>query len=122
MKAKSIKGKSIEEIKSELQKSMEDGFKPTLAIVFLSISQDRKAIGQILDENDISVFGVTTHGEFIDEETEKGSIVMMLLDLNPDYFIILFDEYPDKNYRAITQKMAKKIFRVIFKTRFFNCR
>ena len=35
MKAKSIKGKSSEEIKSALQQSMADGFKPTLAIVFL---------------------------------------------------------------------------------------
>ena len=43
MKAKSIKGKSAEEIQAALQQSMIDGFKPTLAVVFLSISQDRKA-------------------------------------------------------------------------------
>ena len=43
MKAKSIKGKSTEEIQSALQQSMADGFKPTLAIVFISKSQDRKA-------------------------------------------------------------------------------
>ena len=41
MKTKSIKGKSTEQIKIELDKSMEDGFAPTLAIVFLSVSQDR---------------------------------------------------------------------------------
>ena len=34
MKAKSIKGKSPEEIKAALEQSMADGFKPTLAIVF----------------------------------------------------------------------------------------
>ena len=34
MKAKSIKGKSPEEIQIELKKSMADEFKPTLAIVF----------------------------------------------------------------------------------------
>jgi len=44
MKAKSIKGKTPAEIKSVLQQSMADGFKPTLAIVFLSVSQDRKSI------------------------------------------------------------------------------
>ena len=40
MKAKSIKGKSPEEIQTELDKCMQDGFKPTLAVVFLSMSQD----------------------------------------------------------------------------------
>ena len=34
MKAKSIKGKSAEEIKTSLQESMADGYQPTLAIVF----------------------------------------------------------------------------------------
>ncbi len=34
MKAKSIKGKSTEEIKTALEQSMTDGFKPTLAICF----------------------------------------------------------------------------------------
>ena len=35
MKAKSIKGKSTEEIKAALTQSMADGFKPTLAISVL---------------------------------------------------------------------------------------
>ena len=48
MKAKSIKGNSNEEIKSALAESMADGFKPTLAIVFISIKQDRKAVCEIL--------------------------------------------------------------------------
>jgi hypothetical protein len=41
MKAKSIKGKSTEETKSALEESIADGYKPTLAIVFISIKQDR---------------------------------------------------------------------------------
>ena len=53
MKAKSIKGKSPEEIKSALHESMSDGFKPTLAIVFLSVKQDRNAVCKILDEKGI---------------------------------------------------------------------
>jgi hypothetical protein len=107
MKAKSIKGISPKEIQSALVDSMNDGFIPTLAIVFLSISQDRGAICELLSEKDIAVFGATTNGEFIDEEMEKGSVVILLLDLNPSYFTILFDEYPTKNYREVTQSMAK---------------
>jgi len=108
MKAKSIKGKSPEEIQSALQESMADGFKPTLAIVFLSVSQDRKAIGKVLDEYGIAIYGVTTHGEFIDEDLGKESIAILLVDINPAYFTILFEEYPEKNYREVTQDMAKK--------------
>ena len=40
MKAKSIRGGSAEEIDSALQQSMADGFRPTLAIVFISIKQE----------------------------------------------------------------------------------
>ena len=83
MKAKSIKGKSTEEIKAALTETMDGKFKPTVAIVFLSVKQDREAISRLLDEKGIQIFGATTAGEFIDGEIEAGSIVMMLLDMNP---------------------------------------
>ena len=108
MKAKSIKGKSPEEIQSALQQSMADDFKPTLAIVFLSVSQDRKAISKILDDAGIKIFGATTNGEFIDENSEKLSVAILLLDINPDYFTVLFSEYPEKNYREIARAIAQK--------------
>lgn len=115
MKAKSIKGKSTEEVKEELKKSMADaclpdrqGFKPTLAICFISKSQDRSAITAILDEEGISVFGCTTNGEFIDEETETGSAAILLLDINKEYFEIYFQEYPEKNYREVASSIARQ--------------
>ena len=108
MKAKSIKGKSHEEIKTGLEQSMADGFKPTLAIVFLSVSQDRKAICKILDAHDIAIFGATTSGEFIDEVTEKGTAVVLLLDTNRDNFQIYLEEFPEKNYRETASGIAKK--------------
>lgn len=92
MKAKSIKGKSTAEIKLALSECMADGFKPSLAIVFISIKQDREAICNMLDEKGIQIFGATTAGEFIDGEIEAGSIVIMLLDMNPAYFKIEFLE------------------------------
>ncbi len=92
MQVKSIKGKSTEEIKAALEDSMGDGFKPTLAIVFISVKQDRVAISRLLDGKGIQIFGATTAGEFIDGEIEAGSIVMMLLDMNPAYFKIEFLE------------------------------
>ncbi len=108
MKAKSIKGKSAEEIQSALAESMADGFKPTLAIVFLSISQNREDICGILEKEGIVIFGATTSGEFIDEVTEKGTVVMLLLDIKKDHFQIFFEEFPEKNYREKAGSIAGK--------------
>ncbi len=115
MKAKSIQGKSPNEIQAALQESMADahlpdgqGFQPTLAVVFLSVKQDINAICEILDKRNIAIFGATTHGEFIDVQLGKESVAILLMDLNPDYFSILFSEYPDKNYREVASTIAKE--------------
>lgn len=108
MKAKSIKGKSTEEINIALKASMAVGFMPTLAIAFISKSQDRKAIRDLLTAKGIAIYGCTTHGEFIDEEPEKGSAAILLLDLSKDYFQIYFEEYPNKNYREVATTISKK--------------
>jgi len=108
MKAKSIKGKSTQEIKTAFKQCISDGFKPTLAIVFLSVKQDQVIVCSILDKEGIAIYGVTTCGEFIDEEIEKGSIAILLLDINPGYFSILFDELGDKSPREATKAIAQK--------------
>src|SRR6476646_8927646 len=108
MQAKSITGTSPEEIKSALAQSMSDGFTPTLAIVFLSVKQNRQQLCNILDEQKIAIYGATTHGEFIDEELGRGTIAILFLEIDRNYFSILFDEYPAKNYREITRAMAQK--------------
>ncbi len=105
MKAKSIKGKSAEEISKALNESLADGFTPTLAIVFLSVKQDRDALIKILDQHNISIFGATSSGEFIDGDIEEESIVMMLLDLNREHFKICFAETGD----GVTRQAGKKI-------------
>jgi hypothetical protein len=108
MKAKSIKGKSAEEIKKALNESMVDGFQPTLAIVFLSVAQDRKAICSLLDDAGIAVFGSTTNGEFIDEETESGAAAILLLDMKKEHFNIQSAEFLHNNYRETSKSIASK--------------
>lgn len=108
MKAKSIKRKSVEEIQSALEKSMADGFKPTLAIVFLSVSQDRSAICSTLEEAGIAIFGSTTNGEFIDEETETGSVAILLLDIKKEHFRIHSVEFQNNSYRKTSRSIAGK--------------
>jgi len=108
MKAKSLKGKSPEEIKTALEQSIADGFKPTLAVVFLSVKQDRTAISKLLDSHGIAIFGATTSGEFIDEVTENGTVVMLLLDIKRDHFQIYLDDFHGKNFRESASGIAKK--------------
>lgn len=92
MQAKTIKGKSTEEIKVALDGAISGDFRPTLSIVFISVKQDREVVSRLLDEKGIQIFGATTAGEFIDSEIEEGSIAIMLLDMDPAHFRMEFVE------------------------------
>lgn len=115
MKAKSIKGNSPEEIKSSLEQSMEDGFLPTLAFVFISVKQDIDAVSNLLDAHGIQIFGATSSGEFIDGDISNGGIAVLLMDINPANFKLLLLDYCDKEPEAIAREMA-----AIAKERFKN--
>ncbi len=106
MIAKTIKGTTAGEIKLALAESLADarpddpvgrGYKPTLAIVFISVKQDSESVCRILHDEGIQIFGSTTSGEFISPEISEGGIVIMLLDLNPAYFKLLFFETGDSS-------------------------
>ena len=87
---------------------MPTNFKPTLAFVFLSVSQDRNAVAEMLDQFSISVIGATSNGEFIDEGYEQGTIAILLLDIDPNYFFIQFSDLNGKDDRQITSILAKE--------------
>jgi len=93
MKAKSIKGKSISEIQIALADCLADGYKPTLALVFLSINHDIKTLSNVLNESGIAVFGATTSAEFTEAGVETEGIAVMLLDINPAYFKIVIKDF-----------------------------
>jgi hypothetical protein len=59
-----------------LQQAIADGYTPTLAIVFMSIKQDRITICDMLDKEGIEIFGSTTAGEFIDSKIGKESLLL----------------------------------------------
>jgi hypothetical protein len=101
MKAKSIKGSSAEEIKSALEQIMFDGFKPTLALVFLSAMNEIEAISSLLDNEGIAIFGATTSAEFTEQDAENKGIAVLLLDINPAYFkIVLKDNEGGEGYET----------------------
>jgi hypothetical protein len=107
MKAKSIFGNSPEEIKNALVDATTDHFIPTLAIVFISVKQDRKAICDLLKAKDIEIFGATSCGEFIDGHQSEGQIVTLLVDVKKEYFSITIIEVENEQVDQAASLIAK---------------
>src|SRR5688572_5654944 len=118
MKAIAIKGASTEEIKSALEQSMSDGFKPTLAFVFCSLQQDTDAICAIFERENISVFGTSTSGEFIDGYQGEGSAAILLVDMNPKHFAILFEEIGTRDVKEVARKIGEDALQIFKKPAF----
>lgn len=111
MKAKSIKGETPAAFKTALTDCLTDGFKPILAIVFMSIRQDRKAISEILKHQDIDLFGATSCGEFINGYQDEGAIVALLLDLNRNDYALLFEPFGDRSLPETADEIAQQAFK-----------
>ena len=113
MTSKTFKGNSTEEIGELLDANITGSYKPSLAIVFMSIKQDVQKLTGLFDEKGIAIFGATTSGEFIDGEIGAGGIVVMLLDINPEYFKLVFQETGEHSTFENAKQLGaegKKIF------------
>lgn len=93
MKAKSIAGSSVTEIKTALDKSMSDGYKPTLAFVFLTQLEDIDSVMIMMEASGISLFGASTSEKFTDHGIEPTGIVVLLLDMNPANFKVVLKDF-----------------------------
>lgn len=108
MKAKSIHAKNSTELQLVLESSMSNNFRPTLAIVFISIKQDRHEVARLLNEKGIDFIGATSSGEFIDGHQSSGEIVMMLLDIHRSHYTILFSDTHKTNLDDASGEAAHK--------------
>lgn len=111
MLAKNIYGETIEDIKSKFAKATADGFMPSLAIVFSSITQNRKELVDFFNSVNVDVFGSTTAGEIMDSEVMEKSTVVMLLNINKEHYKIFYEASPD-TYKVANDLalFAKKSF------------
>jgi hypothetical protein len=107
MKARSIKGKTAEEIKDALEKNMVDGFKPTLAVVFMANDNERIAVTEFLSQKGIQIFGASTGDNFTDGEVESHTIVLLLLDIDPAYFQLAIKGAEEGNIKEIAEQIGK---------------
>jgi len=107
MKAKSIKGKTVEEIKLALEANIADDFNPTLAIIFLPDKIHVQAIGDLFDKKNILIFGASSFGQFIDKDHGTDSIAVMLLEIKPEYFKIEFRETGNSTTKEIARSIGE---------------
>ncbi len=107
MKAKSIKGKTAEEIKEALEKNMADGFQPTLAVVFMANENERAAVTELLSQKRIQIFGASTGDNFTDGEIESHTIVVLLLDIDPAYFQLAIKGADEGTIKEIAEQIGK---------------
>jgi hypothetical protein len=107
MKARSIKGKTAEEIKDALEKNMVDGFKPTLAVVFMANDNERIAVTEFLSQKGIQIFGASTGDNFTDGEIESHTIVILLLDIDPSYFQLAIKGADEGSIKEIAEQIGK---------------
>ncbi|HJS56237.1 MAG TPA: FIST N-terminal domain-containing protein, partial [Chitinophagaceae bacterium] len=107
MKAKSLKGKTTEEIKDSLEKSMTGGFQPTLAVVFMANENERNGVTELLSKKGIQIFGASTGDNFTDGEIESHTIVILLLDIDPAYFQLAIKGANEGTIKEIAEQIGR---------------
>lgn len=121
MKAKSIKGSSVTEIINAFKQSLLDGFKPTLAFVFISIKHNRDELISMLDSYDIQIFGSTSSGEINDSEILHEGISILLMDMSRANFKILLEEYENTDPVELAKTMTKNALELYANPAFILC-
>ncbi len=85
----------------------DQGFNPTLAIVFISIEQDRKSVAEMLFNKGIDVFGATSGGEFSNDNQTEGEMVIMLIELERSNYFISLEDAKGKELAQVSQTLAR---------------
>jgi hypothetical protein len=121
MKARSVTGNSPVEINAALSASQAEGFQPTLAIVFISVKQDRKAVCELLTRLGIDVIGATSAGEFTEGHESTGEIALILLDIPRSDYCILLEKFDDRTEEETAATLARKALEKFSKPAFILC-
>ncbi len=121
MKARSVKGNSPVEINAAFAACLSDGYQPTLAIVFISVKQDRKAVCDLLTRQGIDVVGATSAGEFTDGHESTGEIALILLDISKSDYCILLERFDERTEEEAATILAKNALEKFSRPAFILC-
>lgn len=116
MKAKSIKGNSSAEIRDALLSAMQEDstnpFKPSVGIAFISVKLDRTEICKIFNDAGIDIIGATSSGEFIEGHQSEGAAVILLLEINKDYYKPIFRAIGDEGMVEYARSFAGEAVKI----------
>jgi len=106
MKSTLINAYSIEDLIEEINEKIEDGFKPSLAFIYISVAYDIRKLVAELNRYPFLIFGSTTVGEvFADEEfgvnEKEESMVCMLVDINPSSMALKLLSIDGDDYHGV---------------------
>ena len=88
MRSQSLLCQSLLHLRQKLESITQNGFFPTLAIVFSSSKHDLNELVRIFDEKGIDLVGCSTAGEIVDDSLAEESIAVLLLDMNREFYHI----------------------------------
>lgn len=101
MKVASLKCKSQQELAQEIVRIKKQEFKPTLAIVFSSVSHNFKELGSLFKGQNIDMIGCSTAGEIINGTLNEASIAVLLLNIDRNWYKIVEEEFTHQGiYKA----------------------
>ena len=121
MNARSIQGNSPGEINAALSACLGDGFQPTLAVLFISLKQDRKAVCDLLTRYGIDVFGAASAGEFTDGHESMGEIALILLDIRRSDYCILLESFKEKSEKTAAASLSGRALEKFSQPAFILC-
>src|SRR4030095_9478044 len=93
----------------------------TLAIIFISVKQDRKAVCEIFIKEKIDCIGTTSCTEFIDSYQSEAGIVIMLFDIDKSDYCILFEKIGDRPLTDAATHLAQMALQKFKKPAFIIC-
>lgn len=92
---------SLKQLEASIQGALKQGKTPTLGIVFCSVVHQLNELGKLFARYNIDLFGATSSGEIADDKVYEESIVVMLLDIDRDYYKLkVFDAQGITSYRV----------------------
>ena len=106
MNTKVISANTFKKLDVEFQNILSDGYAPTLAVVFCSVSQPLEQIRALFAQFHVPVFGCTSSGEIMDSTYIEEGITVMLFDLPEETFIINLFDGKDKSSYQLGQEVA----------------
>ncbi len=112
MKSVMVHSYSIKELLIQINKKRKEGFKPTMAFVYASVSHNIRKLVAELSGYPFMIFGATTVGEiFANEEfgvnSKDESIICLLLEVNPKAVGIKLFQTEDRDAFEMGQEVAK---------------